>query len=234
MQPMLETAQGSFPLRYSVEQVPEDSDGQVAATINRMSQYVCQDCQAGPVIYDAQCAAGIDPANPLVGVHALVRSRLKFVNDEAITQPFDWMLPKSGGQDNYFVECLKRPIDVCLEFANTQQRVEGDCDDYSMYCAALLKALGIDCAFATVGANSEHPEVFSHVYVVAYWRGQRIAMDCSHGPQAGWEVYPYGQGHKFCEWGIHDRGSLGLVGLAVVAGLWFAWRNRREIQEMFL
>jgi len=229
--PILETSQGNIPLNYSVERVPEESDAQVAATIALMSKYVCADCQSGAVIYDAQCAVASDPNNPLAGIHQFVRSRLKFRNDEEIVQPYDWMLPKQGmsGED-YFVECLKRPIDVSLEYANTQRQVEGDCDDFAMYCAALLKALNVDCAFATVGANSKNPNVFSHVYVVAYWRGNRYAMDCSHGPYAGWEVAnEYG---KFCEWGIFDRTSYGLVGLGIAALAWLAWVNRKELRSL--
>jgi len=227
--PLLETPQGSIPLRYSIEQVPEDSDGQVAATISKMSRYVCEDCQSGPVVYDARCAIASNPNDPLTAVHQFVRSRLKFRNDEAITQPYTWMLPKGNGED-YFVECLKRPVDVSLEYAYTGQPVEEDCDGHAMYCAALLKALGVDCSFCTVAANEKKPNIYSHVYVVAYWRGKRYAMDCSHGPYAGWEHSPY---YRLQEWPIFDRQSYGLVGLALVAAGWFAWRNRNEIRRLF-
>lgn len=229
--PVLETSNGSIPLNYSIERVPEDSDGQVAATINRMSQYVCEDCQSGPVLYDAQLVANNAEGDILGSAHRFVRSRLRFRNDEAITDPFHWMLPGDGEKD-YFVECLIRPVDVSLQYAATGLPVEGDCDDYAMLCAAILKALGIDCCFATIAGNPEHPDVYSHVYCVAYWRGQRIPMDCSHGSQAGWEYAPPNSGLKFCEFPIYDRTSYGLVGLAIAAGLWFAWTKRREIQEL--
>jgi len=228
---LLDTPQGSLPLKATLERVPEDSDAQVAATIRRMCEYVNFDCQAGPIRYDAQSAIDRDPRNPLAGIHSLVRDRLRFRKDEALTQPFEWMLKKP--EQDYFVECLKRPIDVALEFHSTGVQVEGDCDDFSMYTAALLRALGIDCAFATVGANPDEPGIFSHVYVVAYWRGARIPMDCSHGPCAGWEYAAPGSGLRHCEWPIHDRASYGLVGLGFLALAWLAWQNRETIREVF-
>lgn len=227
---MLDTPQGSMPLRYTVERIPEESDAQVAATIHRMCQYVNADCQSYPVQYDARVALAMYPSDPLVAVHTFVRSRMKFKRDEDITQGFTWMLPKDG-QENYFVECLKRPVDVSLEYAATGVPVEGDCDDFVMFSAALLRALGIDCCFATVAANSKTPSLFSHVYTVAYWGGKRVSLDCSHGPYAGWEVgNDYG---KFCEWGIYDRTAWGSLGIGIALVGWWAWRNRNQIGEFF-
>ena len=234
--PMLDTPQGSYPLRYSVEQIPENPDAQVAATIARMCQYVCEDSQAIPIIHDARRAVALDPNNPLAAIHSFVRSRMRFKRDEEITEPYGWMLPKStqGKPDeNYFVECLKRPVDVCFECNNTGDRVEGDCDDFSMYTAALLKALGIDCCFATVGASKQDPSVYSHVYVVAYWLGKRYPMDCSHGQQAGWEYAAPDSGLRYAEWPIYDRASLAPLGLAIVLGGWWAWMHRKEIRGLF-
>jgi hypothetical protein len=229
-QVMLDTPTGSIPLKYTVEQIPDNSDAQVAATINRMCQYVNEDCQSYPIKHDAQVALSADPSNPLGCVHNFVRSRMRFTQDEKIAQPYGWLLPRDG-KDNYFVEALKRPVDVSMEYAGTGEPVEGDCDDFSMYCAALLKAIGIDCCFATVGANSENPQVFSHVYCVAYCRGKRYAMDCSHGQYASWEVEnKYG---KFCEWPIYDRAGWSGVGVGLMLAGWYAWKHRGEIREMF-
>ena len=240
---------GDTPIRYAVEQVPDDGDGQVAATIARMSEYVCFDCQAGPVIYDAQTAIASDPSDPLSCIHSFVRSRMRFVSDETIAAPYAGLLPgcapsvgdagtggATGGtgqqpdtSENYFVEVLVRPVDVSLQYAATGQQVEEDCDGFASYTAALLKALGIDCAFVTVAADPANPQVFSHVYVAAYYRGKRVAMDCSHGKYAGWETpNPY----RLQEWPIVDRTSLGLVGLAFVAAGWFAWVHRQTIREL--
>ena len=227
-QPVLETNDGqTIPLRYSVQRLPDDADGQVAATIARMGQYVCEDCQSAPVRYEAQCAIAANPNDPLAAIHSYVRSRMRFKRDEETCAPYGWMLPKDG-QDNYFVEALIRPIDVCFQYANTGTPVEGDCDDFSQYTAALMRAAGIDCCFVTVGANPDAPNVFSHVYTAAYYRGGRTAMDCSHGPYAGWEA-PNRYG-KFKEWAITDNSSLGLVGLGIAAAAWWAWKNRREIK----
>lgn len=235
---MLDIPSGSIPLRYTDEVVPDDSDGQVLATIRRMNQYVCEDCTNPAIVYDAQCALSLDPSNPLGAVHSFVSRRLRFRNDEEITQPFESLLPRpsldGGKTGDYFVECLKRPVDVSTEFARTGQPVEGDCDDYSMYCAALLKALGINCAFATVGASSKDPSVYSHVYVVAYIDGHRIPMDCSHGKYAGWEVFPPNCGVKYAEWVVVEQPGFNWMGLALVVLAFFAWRNKKGIvRELF-
>ena len=228
--PVLETAQGDIPLKYSVVQLPDEADAQVAATIRLMQRYVCEDCQSGPIKYDAGVAIANNPNDPISAIHSFVRGRMVFRRDEENCAPLGWMLPRDG-QEHRFVEMLKRPIDVAFEYANTGRQVSGDCDDFSMLCAALLKAAGIDCCFATVGADPDNPNIFSHVYTVAYYRGQRYAMDCSHGQYAGWEA-PNKFG-KFQEWAVTDQHNLGLVGLAIAAGAWYAWRNRKEIRGWF-
>lgn len=231
-QVMLETPNGSLPLKYTVEEIPEQPDAQVAATINRMCQYVCADWQSAPIQYDLQSALAIDPNNPLCSIHSFVRSRMRFKRDEELTEPFQWMLKKPGdgpGQD-YFVECLKRPVDVSLEYAATGVPVEGDCDDFAMYCAALMRACGIDCCFAVVGANSKNPYVYSHVYTVAYWGGARVPMDCSHGPYAGWQT---DRQYRYAEFPIFDRAAWSGVGVGICLAAFALWKYRRELGEMF-
>jgi len=216
--------------KAQVVRLPDNADAQVAETIALMCRYVCADCQAQPVIEDARQALALSPAYPLSAVHSFVRSRMRFKRDEDTMADKGQLLPNDG-KDNYFVECLKRPVDVSFEFAGTGERVEGDCDDFSMYTAALLKALGIECCFATVGANDANPDVYSHVYVVAYFAGQRVPMDCSHGAQAGWEAP--NQFGKFREWAIYDRDSLGAVGIVIAALGFTAWKFRKQIRGFF-
>lgn len=228
---MLETPSGSYPLRYTIEQVPEQSDAQVAATIVRMRQYVLEDCQSDIIRADAQAALSASPSNPFEAIHSFVRSRMVFKNDDALTEQFNWLLPKPGVDptSDYYVEMLKRPVDVSMEYALTGERVEGDCDDFSMYCAALLRCTGGDCSFATVGANPKDPTVFSHVYTVGGWGGQRVAMDCSHGPYAGWET-PNRFG-KYCEWDVSNVPGWGGLAIAVVAAGLLLWTNRNEVKR---
>src|SRR5258707_12680979 len=88
-----------------------------------------------------------------------------------------------------------------------------------MYGAGHLVAHDIPCSYATVGADREMPDQFTHVYLVAYqndgpYGGMRVPLDLSHGPQLGWEV-PNRYG-KFQEWPV-NRG-MGVMGWGLVAG----------------
>lgn len=61
----------------------------------------------------------------------------------------------------------------------------GDCDDFAMYTAALLKSIGLAPAFRVIG----HGPQFSHVYVVCHgltldgtreeWRSEPMAPGCT-------------------------------------------------------
>lgn len=61
------------------------------------------------------------------------------------------------------VELLHDPRLIARAIA-TRKEVYGDCDDLSMYLAALLKAVGIQPTFRAVGYNGKP---WQHVYVVA-------------------------------------------------------------------
>jgi hypothetical protein len=69
----------------------------------------------------------------------------------------------------------------------------GDCDDFSMLCAAMLRALGIESAFKTIAADSADPTRYSHVYVMAIRPEGELALDCSHGSTPGWEAPAVGK-----------------------------------------
>lgn len=215
---LLDTPQGTYPLRYSIEQIPDQADAQVSAMINRMCQYVCQDSTSYPIAADAESAIAIDPSNPLAAVHSFVRSRMEFCRDETLAAPFTGKLPQDG--NHYFVEAITRPVDISLQYAATGEKVKGDCDCHCGYCAALLRNLGIECAFATV--SDADPRIFEHVYVVAYWRGKRVPMDCSHGQYAGWEKR--NQGDRYMEWPITDRAGWGAVAMGMLLAGYAAYR----------
>lgn len=64
---------------------------------------------------------------------------------------------------------------------------EGDCDDFSMLVASLLRCVGIHCQFVIICADERLPWKWSHVYVSSLIEGERVAMDASHGHFIGWE-----------------------------------------------
>lgn len=63
----------------------------------------------------------------------------------------------------------------------------GDCDDFSMLAATMLKISGLDARFVTIAADTRAPGVFSHVYCQALVNHQWIGFDASHGKVPGWE-----------------------------------------------
>lgn len=70
----------------------------------------------------------------------------------------------------------------------TVQTGGGDCDDLSVVLASLLASVGFDYAFRTIGDDARQPDLFRHVYVVAYvpplgW----VAADPSFEEPLGWE-----------------------------------------------
>ena len=66
----------------------------------------------------------------------------------------------------------------------------GDCDDFSLLTASLLKCAHIPCWFVTIAVDEMEPQRFSHVYVRCYLddEGSYMAMDTSHGGVPGWET----------------------------------------------
>ena len=66
----------------------------------------------------------------------------------------------------------------------------GDCDDFSLLTASLLKCAHIPCWFVAVAVDEREPDRFSHVYVRCWLDDERqfMAMDVSHGGVPGWET----------------------------------------------
>lgn len=217
-------------VRFQAHQLAGDPDTQVGQTISIMRERVAQDC-ADPW-FVARAKGVIDPwagqVEKTEQVWAHVHGAIKFTRDEATGVRSDG-LSIGGGDPNQVVEVIIRPVDMARYI--DQGIAIGDCDDFSMYLAAMLKAVGVDCAFCTVAASGQAPNQFSHVYVVAYPElGQRVPCDASHGEYCGWE---YGQGsERRMEWPVYDRvrlfvGNL-VVNAALVAGVWFGYQYLRK------
>lgn len=208
--PAIEHPAFGGPVNYSVTYVPDDPDGQVAGTIALMCRYAKQDSQTAEIQRDALEAVGgsrdgMTDRQCIEAVWRYVNGRVSFVEDGQLTGFLDRQDP-----DNPAIEALIRPVDMAVMCEGSGCGRVGDCDDFSMYVAALLLALGIKCKFVTVAADSAAPDRMSHVYVAAYTRdGQRIPVDASHGPHCGWETP---NATRIKEWTI----GVDLVGLVVV------------------
>lgn len=201
---------------YQSQQLSDCPDQQVNATIGLMRQLVLAD--APYLQSDALTAAAMGNGCPVSGVFSYVKGKIRFQLDEQTASSINGAVPQSD--EKPIVEILIRPRDLS-QLCMLQSNAVGDCDDFSMYAACLLTALGIPCSFATVAASGDDPNAYSHVYVVAYPTSQgsvvRIPIDCSHGPQVGWEA-PNRYG-KFREWPVTSPVSDYVPWLVVVVGL---------------
>lgn len=209
-------------LKYSAQVVGDHPDDQVNATIGLMSKYAWEDSSCHEIQTEAQALRqiyGNDPRSLVCGVWETVRGKIQFLRDESLAGPLESFLShtyEDGSPVTPVVEILIRPRDMY----NLQFKM-GDCDDYSMYAASLLVALGIPCCFVTIAGDQSNPNIFTHVYVSAYpTPSNRVAVDASHGPYCGWEVQRPG-GRKQ-EWlvngGVPQIGSLGPVLMMAAAG----------------
>jgi hypothetical protein len=199
-------------IKYSLSELSDDPDTQVSQTIGFMRRYACEDAKSPIIQQDAlQAWQSSDPvADTWKYLSRYEGSRgMQFVNDEVTGQPFEDD-PAPAFRWRPVVETLMRPCDqaVC-------PIPQGDCDDFSMYGAAHLIARGVPCSFATIAANQAEPDLYSHVYLVAYPQTGRVVLDLSHGEYLGWEA-PALAG-KFREWPVIESG-FGLLGWAALLG----------------
>lgn len=174
----------------AVQTTADDPAQQVDDAISLMRQYVVEDSTSPEIIADVQAAIAAYPYGypcPIVDAcWRWVKNHIRFQHDQTISSPIDEL------KNNPVIEVLIRPVDMSNIIRGGGQAV-GDCDDFSMYLAAMLLCAGVDVAFATVAADPAAPTDYSHVYVVAYagagnGHSMRIPVDASHGKFAGWEV----------------------------------------------
>lgn len=177
-------------VRYSVTVVPDAGDLQTASVIQLMGRYAVEDSAAPEIIQAVEEAKAENPnASPEEQVFEFVRTRVRFVHDEATA------LPLQTWYADPIVEALIRPKDLLA----LRPFAQGDCDDFSMLVAAMLMAQGIDVSYVTIAVDPADPGQFSHVYVVSHRDGQRIPVDASHGYYAGWEAESW---YRKQEWPI--------------------------------
>lgn len=210
-------------VKYEVEDLPWDPDGQVERTIALMRRYAVEDAQTDAVKDEVRRALqgmavqDLGEREVAERVWRYVKSKMNFANDNVVSGPVEDQI--TGGNGDYITEVLIRPQDMAR-----MPRGLGDCDDYSMLAASMLTACGIPSSFVTVAADPRIPDAYTHVYLCAYvrdgenssWRRTRVPIDASHGGYCGWEVE--NRLGKRREWKVTDGGSgwLGLGGLGAV------------------
>ena len=99
------------------------------------------------------------------------------------------------------------------------KKAEGDCDDHSMFAAAIGAALGAVVQFVCVAADPSEPGVLSHIYTII----DGIPCDASHGEFAGWQV-PVGRVTRREVYPLASGSPLFLIAL-VGAVAWYFMRG---------
>jgi transglutaminase-like putative cysteine protease len=108
-----------------------------------------------------------------------VKKHVTFCNDEEI------LANELGYEKDPMQELLIPPATLLA-----MPKPMGDCDDFSILTASLLKCAQIPCWFVSIAVDEETPERFSHVFVKCYLEDERqfMTMDVSHGGIPGWET----------------------------------------------
>jgi predicted transglutaminase-like cysteine proteinase len=212
---------------------PDVPDEQVDLTIDLMRRYVVEDAGSPEIRRDAQLLADVyQPGNEdetIQAVHSFVQDRVHFRTD---TETSD-MSPESAAPDAWtpVAEILIRPRDMAVMCETGGCLKAGDCDDYAMYAAALLRALGIRSSFVTLAADPNQPDEYSHVYLAAYTSdGRRVPLDASHGEYAGWEKENLLGKRK--EWPVEGRLVHVLLFVALGLACWWALKHEGAVRRL--
>ena len=206
--------------RYSVTELGDNPDEQVARTMRRMGELATADA-TDPIFqaFAARTFAGVDPTDKLaIAERAFdtVRGAITFQRDEVSGAGV------AGIDPGDVIEFIVRPVDMARYI--DQGIAIGDCDDFSMLLACLLATQGIPSKFCTVAADDRAPDQFSHVYVVCYIDGQRIPLDSSHAHIVGGFGREVPNKHgKRQEWSADGGCSLISLGM-IAAAAYIGWK----------
>ena len=164
--------------RWTATQTSFNPETQVEQTIPLIRQYVQAD-STHPYIVDA--AASTPGRSTVERAWRAAKKHLTFKDDQSVAG----LAGVDTGDD--IIEVLQRPADVVAQYnASGGTAVPGDCDDYSMFAAAIARAIDPDCdiQFVCVAAEPTAPGVLSHIYITI----DGVPCDASHGHYPGWEV----------------------------------------------
>ena len=209
------------PVSYAFESMPEDPNAQVRMTVERVIRHILADCLNPDVQGQARQALELGSGDPIAGVWRAVKPYIRFRQDFDIAQDLGTADPRKAS----VVETLIPPAVQAVLIKLRGHGVE-DCDGFTMYAGCLLVALGIPVTMCTVSAERARPREFSHVYLVAYPNGQRVAMDVSHGPYPGWECPNTGRKREWIIGAETVRPSVAVpLLIAAAAGGLLLWRR---------
>lgn len=202
---------------------PHDSDKSVSDTVAlmgahasaaSMSPQVKQACKDAGVLQQ-----GITEEEAVRRVFRYVKGKVQFVED-------------NEQLENIFSNPESKELLITPPVLLSMEQPKGDCDDFSMLTCSMLMAMGVQCDFVTVAANSSSPKEFSHIYNMARLRdGRNIPLDTSHGARIGWETQKQSRRKVWpvFNWGGAGRGGLGMVvGKGIYKKAWesqFGWRK---------
>ena len=176
---------------------PYNTDKSVADTIAQMAR-IARASKRSPIVVAAvqDAVKGLtrtaDDESICRAIFHWIKGHISFVQDEAINAYAFGMNEFQANDTELLITpetLLSMPIPM------------GDCDDFSTLTASMLLTLDFKVAFVTIAADSEMPEMLSHVYVKVWLDDENRGMylDCSHGPYPGWETSKY---TRKLEWGI--------------------------------
>lgn len=200
------------PVSYTTFERPDPpcDETATAQTIGMMATLATLDSAAPQIISVTREATAGCTTDRLraAAIHRWVKNRVRFVQDSSLAG-FD------PNPDQ--AEVLVRPVDLLAMPAPA-----GDCDDFSMLAASMLRAAGIPCGFVTIAAEPDSPD-YSHVYVLVFTRaGDQIPLDASHGPRLGWEAPAI---HKRRVW------PMGTENMRNLHGLGFDWESFSNVLD---
>lgn len=205
------------PVNYSIESLPESSDGQVAATISKMLRYIRADRKSPFIQMEVEKMLALGGGDPNQGLWKLVKPSMRFKRDERIADDLVSADPRISDT----IEVLIRPADQWLLIQMRGLGI-GDCDCFSMYGGCLLFAAGVPCSLVTVDADEQEPGIFSHVYLASYYGGVRTALDLSHGEYPGWECPNGGRVQEWpIDWTMEEHLSKSALAIGGLVGIYF-------------
>ncbi len=162
-----------------------DTVASTAQTARAMCEHIRRDAASPIVRATAKRIASESRASDAMG---LARAVWLYVKQVVGFKSDDAQIARLFGERNQ-LELLIAPAALL-----SMHQPEGDCDDFTMLCCALLTALGVRAQVVCLCCDRSDPGRFSHVCARAFIPesisvgGGWLNIDASHGAYPGWKV----------------------------------------------